>query len=77
MRIVVYCYQLEFTVIPEDPIYLDPGREYSVSSVTSSPAYVTQLAAVIANVKSQMAVDRKSQALKQLQGNIHTAYQLH
>lgn len=62
------CVQLEVEVIPEDPVYLDAGREYSVSSVTASPSYLTQMAAVIANVKGQMAADRKTSALKQLQG---------
>ena len=50
-------------------MYLDPSVEYSVSSVTASPAYLSQLGAVISSVKAQMAADRKSGALKQLQGN--------
>lgn len=66
---VCVCVQLEVEVIPEDPVYLEAGREYSVSSVTASPSYLTQMAAVIANVQAQMAADRKTSALKQLQGS--------
>ena len=61
--------QLAVAVIPEDPVYLDPSREYSVASVTDSPAYLSQLSAVLASVHSQMAADRKTGALKQLQGH--------
>ena len=59
--------------IPEDPIFLDASREYSLSSVTQSPAYTAQLSAVIDNVRAQMLADRKSGALKALQGHIWAA----
>ena len=62
------CVQLDVVVIPEDPVYLDPSREYTLSSITASPAYLSQLSAVISNVKAQTAADRKTGALKQLQG---------
>ena len=65
-RFVVW--QLAVAVIPEDPIFLDPGRENSLGSSTASAAYRTQLEAIISNVQAQMAADRKTSALKQLQG---------
>ena len=62
--------QLDVVVIPEDPIFLDPSLESTTSPPSSSPSYPLQLSSLIANVRAQMAADRKSTPLKQLQGHM-------
>jgi len=61
---------LSVVSIPQGPICIDPKAESELETSTSSPAFNDQFSALISNIRDQMKLDRKSFALKQLQGHM-------
>lgn len=62
-----FCQSSEFPEIPEGPVYLDASKD---AAEINASDFASQLAAIEANVKAQMDIDRKSGGLKQLQGHM-------
>jgi len=69
---------LDVVVIPEDPVFVDASLEHVDVKSLACASFPHQLSAVLANVRQQMGQDRKSTALKQLQGHVWaTGYASH